>query len=329
MTRYPNRISISIEFRKGIDMFGKSVVRDMINRSAESEADRRLFLRSAGVAGLGAVGAGAIATGVATAPTAAAAGISDGAVLNFALNLEYLEAEFYQQAAFGKSLPGSLIGGKGDRGGVIGGRKVNFATPMIAKYAREIAMDELDHVRFLRTALGSAKVARPQIDLKRSFTAAAKAAGLIGANQTFDPFANENNFLLAAFIFEDVGVTAYKGAAPLISNKTYLDAAAGILAVEAYHAGIVRTSLYAKDLQGPARKISDARDSLDGKSEIDKGIGTSKSANLVPTDRNAIAYSRSAPQVLNVVYLNPKRVSRGGFFPQGVNGTIRTSGGKK
>ena len=41
-------------------MFGKKVVVDMINRSAENEADRRIFLRNAGLAGLGVVGATAL-----------------------------------------------------------------------------------------------------------------------------------------------------------------------------------------------------------------------------------------------------------------------------
>ena len=53
-------------------MFGKAVVTDMINRSAENEADRRLFLKSAGIAGLGVVGAGAL--GATTAAPAQAAG---------------------------------------------------------------------------------------------------------------------------------------------------------------------------------------------------------------------------------------------------------------
>ena len=307
-------------------MFGKTVVRDMISRSSENETDRRLFLKSAGVAGLGVVGAGALG-GLGTV-AAEAAPVSDGAVLNFALNLEYLEAEFYSYAAFGRGLDDKLTTGKGKRGGVQGGRAVPFKTPAIANAAREIAQDELDHVRFLRKALGSAKVSRPAIDIQSSFTAAATAAGLIQAGQTFDPYADEDSFLLAAYIFEDVGVTAYKGAAPLIKNKTYLEAAAGILAVEAYHAGIVRSALYGKGLQTAAEAISGARDSLDGKKNLDQGIGGSGFANLVPTDRNGIAFSRSAPQVLNVVYLNPKSVKKGGFFPKGVNGPINTSGGK-
>ncbi len=305
-------------------MFGKRTVVDMIDRSSENPTDRRRFLQAAGLAGLGTVGATAL-SGLDTAMAAAAP--SDGAILNFALNLEYLEAEFYLQAVFGRGLEASMTTGKGDRGPVIGGRKVDFKSRTIRKYAREIAYDEMNHVRFLRHALGSARVSRPKIDIKNSFTAAAQAAGLIGGNQTFDPYANENNFLLAAFIFEDVGVTAYKGAAPLISNKVYLEALAGILAVEAYHAATIRTSLYEKGLQGPARKISNARDTLDGRGNRDEGIGSMERANIVPTNGNSIARSRSAEWVLNVVYLTDKKVKRGGFFPQGVNGSINTSHG--
>ncbi len=306
-------------------MFGKATVRNFIERSAENDTDRRNFLRTAGVAGMGVVGASAL-TGLGTGAAVAAGAPSDGAILNFALNLEYLEAEFYSNAVYGHGLSYHDTTGKGNHGGVIGGRAVDFDTPAVRRYAKEIANDEIAHVKFLRAALGSAKVARPEIDIKHSFTAAARAAGLIGPHQTFDPYANENNFLLAAFIFEDVGVTAYKGAAPLISNKTYLGAAAGILAVEAYHAGIVRTNLYAKGLTAPVQAISDARDSLDGSSNDDQGIGTKHYANLVPTDSNSIAYSRTADRVLNVVYLTPNQATKGGFFPAGVNGSINTSG---
>ena len=313
-------------------MFGKTMVSDMITRSAENATDRRNFMRSAGLAGLGVIGAGAVGTAAATAASAtdgtAAGGVSDAAVLNFALNLEYLEAEFYSFAAFGRGLDDADTGGNHHaRGPVTGGRQVPFATPIIAQYAKEIAGDEIAHVKFLRKAIGDTAVARPAIDLQASFTAAAQAAGLIGAGQTFDPYADENSFLLAAFLFEDVGVTAYKGAAPLIANKTYLEAAAGILAVEAYHAAIIRTVLYGRDLGAATVAISDARDSLDGASDLDQGIvGSGGASNLVPTDADSIAFSRTPGQVLNIVYLNPGAVDRGGFFPEGVNGDLRVSG---
>jgi hypothetical protein len=309
-------------------MFGKHVVTDFINRSAENETDRRVFLKAAGVAGLGTVGATALAGAAEAAPRETATQkATDAAVLNFALNLEYLEAEFYQRAVFGIGLSDNMTNGKGKKGGVTGGSKVPFKTKAIANYAVEIAQDELTHVKFLRKALGSAKVARPEIDLQSSFTAAATAAGVIQPGQTFNPFADEVSFLLGAFIFEDVGVTAYKGAAPLVTNKTYLEAAAGILAVEAYHAGLVRTSLYSLGIQTPAifetvKKISDVRDAVDGRKDVDQAIGDANVANLVPTDKNGIAYSRSAAQVLNVVYLTPKKTKKGGFFPKGVNGAI-------
>ncbi len=318
-----------------------------LERRTQRREERRAFLKSSGGA-VAAIGAASLLSGCfdsdkdsepAPAPTPAptpppVTGPTDADILNFALNLEYLEAQFYAFAATGAGLPANLLTGTGTQGGVTGGRQVNFTDPVVAQYAREIAKDERDHVAFLRRALGNSAVSQPAIDVgtaaNGAFSNAARAAGLVGAGVAFDAYANDENFLLAAFIFEDVGVSAYKGAAPLL-GKMFIEAAAGILAAEAYHAGLIRTVLYGKGLQTPSLRaatesISDARDSLDGPEDKDQGVtGTANASNIVPADANALAFSRTTGEVLNIVYLNKAATDRGGFFPAGVNGTIRLS----
>ena len=206
---------------------------------------------------------------------------SDADILNFALNLEYLEAEFYLMAVNGVGLSNADINGVGATGNVIGGGAVPFTTPAIQQYAKSIANDELAHVEFLRAALGIAAVARPTIDLYNSFNTAALAAGLIQPGQTFNPFADEKSFLLGAYIFEDVGVTAYHGAAPLIQSKAYLAAAAGILAVEAYHAATVRTLLFQMGMGDATAKISALRAAASGAAD-DQGVVMERSVQHHP-----------------------------------------------
>jgi hypothetical protein len=309
---------------------GSKLVEVMESR-AERRSERREFFRMAAAG----IAAAPLVLTIGGTPLHAQAAPSDGDILNFALNLEYLEAQFYYFAFFGEGLPQNILGGTGTQGTVRGGRKVNFTDPIVSQYAAEIAADERAHVEFLRGALGAAAVAQPAIDISSAadgaFSAAARAAGLIGPGQSFDPYANDENFLLGAFIFEDVGVTAYKGAAALINNKVFLEAAAGILAVEAYHAALIRTTLFRKGMQTPAlitatERISDARDSLDGSSDKDQGIAPRNDAsNIAPLDENGLAYSRTTGEVLNIVYLTAMARSQGGFFPAGVNGAIRTS----
>jgi hypothetical protein len=296
--------------------------------------ERREFFRTA--IGAAAIGAGALAF----SQEAEAQTVTDADILNFALNLEYLEAQFYSFAATGAGLASTLLTGTGTQGTVTGGQKVNFTDPVVSAYAKEIAKDETEHVTFLRTTLGTVAVAQPAINIdgtdpNGAFSKAAQAAGLVPAGTAFNPYASDENFLLGAFIFEDVGVTAYKGAAPLLVNKTYLEAAAGIMAVEAYHAALIRTTLYSKGLATPSLRtsadaISNARDSLDGASDDDQGISPviingGNASNIAPLDSNGLAFSRSAGQVLNIVYLNHAAVAMGGFFPAGVNGTVNTS----
>jgi hypothetical protein len=311
-------------------LLDQEFVTNAISRSAENSSDRRQFMRRASLAGLGAVAAGAVlsaGTGVASAATSSeddAGGISDSAILNFALNLEYLEANFYSFAVHGYAIPGALMSGTGTQGGISGGAQVPFKTKGIQQLAQEIAGDELAHVTFLRSALGSAAVSQPALDLKKSFTAAAQAAGVVPAGTAFDPFASEDFFLLGAFIFEDVGVTAYKGAAPLIQSKTYLDAAAGILSTEAYHAAAIRTRIYDLDLSSLANKISAARGGLDDGKDV--GVTVNGAENIVPTDQTGQVYGRTPGEVLNIVYLTAKVATSGGFYPNGVNGVLNTSG---
>ncbi|MBH1963717.1 MAG: ferritin-like domain-containing protein [Comamonadaceae bacterium] len=316
-------------------MSTESKLIDVLQTRAQKLKDRRQFFRKSSAMGAGVVGGMILSAcgGGGDDAVAQPSGPTDVEILNFALNLEYLEAQFYQYAVFGSGLPANMLTGTGTQGAVVGGHAVSFKDPVVAQYAKEIALDEIAHVAFLRSALGSAAVAQPQIDVggtdpNGAFSTAARAAGLVGPGMAFDPYASDEAFLLGAYIFEDVGVTAYKGAAPLITNKTYLEAAAGILSAEAYHAGLVRTVLYSKGLATPSLRtaadaISNARDSLDGNSDVDQGItGSDGASNIVPLDPNGIAYSRSPGDVLNIVYLNSGTVSRGGFFPVGMNGSL-------
>lgn len=299
-------------------MAGNDFISNAVHRSGETAQDTQRLGEMVDAAG----------GGPAPSPTEAP---SDASILNFALNLEYLEAEFYLRAT-GSALPDELTTGTGTRGEVSGGKPVPFQNPVVRKFAQEIASDEKQHVTFLRGALGSAAVSRPAISLDQSFTAAARAAGLIGEADTFDPYENELNFLFAAYLFEDVGVTAFKGAAPFIANKTYLDAAAGLLATEAYHAGIVRLSLYNQGVIdeavfGAVQKISDVRNAVDHVGDDDQSIGDADTLNLIPTDGNGGAFGRTPQHILNIVYLTPERASRGGFYPAGLNGDLVESAG--
>ncbi len=145
-------------------------------------------------------------------------------VLNFALTLEYLEAEFYN----------NIVGSVG---------YLTASAPAQAALTK-IRDDENKHVIFLKSVLGAAAVAKPTFD----FTA--------GNGSGVGPFAgyltNYTVQLAMAQTFEDTGVRAYKGQATnLQSNRTVLTAALNIHSVEARHAAHIRQMRRALDTAIP------------------------------------------------------------------------------
>ncbi|MDQ3709083.1 MAG: ferritin-like domain-containing protein [Actinomycetota bacterium] len=124
----------------------------------------------------------------------------DVEILNYALTLEYLEAEFYRQ---------------GNESGLLDGQE--------AQYLQQVGADEAAHVDGITQTinqLGGMPVEAPGVDFGGAFD-------------------SRDTYLETAFTFENLGVSAYLGAAGFIKEKAILQAAAGIFGVEARHAAVI------------------------------------------------------------------------------------------
>ena len=139
---------------------------DLTRRRSAALLNRRIFTTSLAAAGtLATVGALGCSTG--TVPvTSLSITPSVVDVLNFALNLEYFEANFYTYVTTGGGLQSTAQGTS--PGTVSGGAKVAFVNPIVASVANQLATDEQEHVNFLRnaiTAVGGVPVSMPTINL--------------------------------------------------------------------------------------------------------------------------------------------------------------------
>ena len=258
-----------------------------------------------------------------TLSTPAEAAPTDMDIMNFALNFEYLGAELYLHALFGTGLSGSDVTGTGTQGTVSAGGPVPFRSAAIQSYVQRLAVDELAHVRFLRASLGSLAIAEPTINLSTSWTTLAIAAGLIVPGQTFNPFNDDISLLLAAYVIEDVCVTALAGAARLLTNPNNVEAAAGLLGTEAYQAGAIRTLLADLGAGQATNAISNLRATLSGAPDDVGTLIAGNAYNFVPNDINALVFRRTTSQVLHIAY-GGGAAANYGFFPNLVNGNIQS-----
>src|ERR1700754_3752916 len=115
-------------------MSDAKAIMETFDRRAERRRDRRQFFRNAGGLGLGLVGGTLISAcggGSGNNANASPTAPTDAEILNFALNLEYLESQFYSFATTGAGLPASMTSGVGTMGTVTGGQQVPFQDPVV------------------------------------------------------------------------------------------------------------------------------------------------------------------------------------------------------
>ncbi|HEY0785208.1 MAG TPA: ferritin-like domain-containing protein [Acidobacteriaceae bacterium] len=280
----------------------------MANRLTEelisASPNRRSFLKTLGAA-TAAVGTLSVAAGK---PANAQTG-TEVEVLQFALNLEYLESEFYTQALYGQSIQsfGIKINGLANPynptggGYTTGGKQVTFTNDALfsQEIAAQIGTDERAHVKLLRSALGSQAIAKPNLNLD--------ALGF--------GFGTQDEFLQLARIFEDIGVSAYAGAAGLLSTPGVITTAARILAAEAEHVSSIRTQI---------AYFGISTSPLDEADLIPPPSGT-RDHYLSVNPANGLVATRTPGEVLYLAFGGKAQAKKGGFFPSGVNGPITMS----
>ena len=289
---------------------------DIISFEREVEGlSRRKFM--GGLSGAAALIAGAgffeVPKGFAQAATPA---ITD--VLNFALNLEFLEAGLYHFAATGQVLPALAAGSTLPTAALYAAVQADAPT---AALAAALAQDEMNHIADLQstiTSLGGTPIAAPVINY------AAKGAVTTAAQ-----------FLATARQFTAVGNSAYAGAAQyLVSNPAVLTAAAQILGAEGFHLGAVNyqciTQGITTALVGSATAAVDIQDQPPSPTQYFTVFVTGNAAGSAEL---GFSPARTTSQDLGAVFgvssattLNPPTgVTSGGFFPSGVNGNIKST----
>ncbi len=263
------------------------------------------------------VGAGFIETPKGFGQTTATPPITD--VLNFALNLEYLEANLYSIVTTGNPISATLMG---SAPGTITGSpgKLTLANETTNLF-KALVQDETNHINLLRstiTSLGGTPISMPNINYAAKGTITTEAQLYVTTRQ-----------------FTATGNGAYAGAAQfLISNPAVLTAASQILGAEGQHLGAVNFEIAVSANAGAGTQMAiDLQDTLPSATQFFNvfvtGAANANTSNQAPS----LAPARTTAQDLGIVYgvstpttlTPPTGVTSGGFFPNGVNGNITST----
>ncbi|CAL5409444.1 unnamed protein product [Camellia sinensis] len=267
--------------------------------------------------------------------------VSDIDLLEFPLNLEYLEAEFFLWGSLGYGLdsiaPNLTMGGPPP----VGTTKARL-DPFTKDVILQFAFQEVGHLRAIKNTVRG--FPRPLLNLSaEAFGNVMNSAFGRALKPAFDPYANELNFLLASYVIPYVGLTGYVGANPKLLSPISKRLVAGLLAVESGQDAVIRGLLYerAREKVKPygitvaafTDRISELRNKLGSAGVKDEGliIPTFQGAegklrgNVLAGDQNSVGYDRTPEEILRIIYSSGDEHVPGGFYPNGADGRIAKS----
>ncbi|KAI3676751.1 hypothetical protein L1987_86364 [Smallanthus sonchifolius] len=228
---------------------------------------------------------------------------SDMNLLEFPLNLEYFEAEYFLFGSMGKGLD------------TIEPDLATAGPPPIG--AQQANLSLLTHLQTVMNAAFEIPLSPP-----------------------FDPYANDINYLISCYVIPYVGLTGYVGANPKLRSPISRKLVAGLLGVESGQDAVIRSLLYerANEKVVPyettvaefTQKISQLRDKLGNSGLKDEGLkvpielGAEKKTqgNVLAGDEDSLAYGRTPQEILRIVYGTGDEHAPGGFYPNGGHGVI-------
>ncbi|XP_031103524.1 desiccation-related protein PCC13-62-like [Ipomoea triloba] len=265
----------------------------------------------------------------------------DKDLLEFPLNLEYLEAEFFLWGAFGYGLDKQAPNLTGGGPAPIGVKEAKLS-PLVKDIIGQFGLQEVGHVRAIKETVPG--FPRPLLNLSaETFATVINDAFGKPLEPTFDPYANDINYVIASYIIPYVGLTGYVGANPKLVSYVAKRLVAGLLGVEAGQDAVLRTILYERKDEEVAPygitvaeftdRISDLRNKLGKAGVKDEGLVVEpsqgpegiSSGNILAGDANSLAYDRTPEEILRIVYGTGKENKPGGFYPKGADGKIAKS----
>jgi hypothetical protein len=311
---------------KEIEILGPAASVGKLKKIAAGHAlNRRHFMAALGMTGV-AAGAGMM-SGCSTSNSVAVTTASTAQIdmLNFALNVKYLQATFYSFIAKGTDLTGSAVTNSGPiTGGTAALTFTGVNAQQITDMVNEIYYDEKNHVSTLMSLLGISAVFRPAINL--------------GGFGTI----NATNALSIARLLEDVGVTAYAGIIGSLSSSD-ITLLGQIMGADSLHAGILRLTA----LQNPSIAAYIKADTLDvapfdpgaasnaGPTASGGFFATAGATTASTANPAGFAFTRTISQALAILFGTETATgsttsvtvaaigtTSGGFFPNGVNGNL-------